>query len=298
MSWPAVDNAAKYIAELFSDAAGVNLLESQETFGTSVEFEDLEDDTAYYIRVSPVSPQGAITSGCLVQATATLEFTPAILPNLWGDFVADDATIMGGNVNSWTENSAGIMDFAPVTGKEPLKEDNVLNGHSVVKRGSVDASMLLNTNYPNTTSSGITVFMVASQDNAGGLDTTGTFMVAGGILNIQIQRNGGTSGIRAGANTTTGSRIETLSGINEGQFYTFRFITNNTIQRFALNNGTEVTAANVPQTYAATPLQLFATASSAYGNKAFARIIIYTRVLSAGEITQVETYLKDTYAHY
>jgi hypothetical protein len=223
---------------------------------------------------------------------------PNTISNLWLWLKSDVGVTGTAPVTAWADQSGNARNFTSESGKEPVVELNAVNGLPIVKRGSINASMLSAANFPDITVSGITVFMLAKQSNAGGLDSTGTFITAGSIQNILIARNGGLGGLRAGANTTNAARIDTTSGIAEDTFYTIRLVTNNTIQRLAVNNGAEVTANNAAQSYIGTPIQLFALSSSNYGNKGIAEIIIFNRVLNSTEIANMEAYLRNRYKHY
>lgn len=223
--------------------------------------------------------------------------SPSTIANLWlwlrGDMGVTGTTAVTG----WADQSGNARNFTSESGKEPALQANALNGLAAVARGAINASMLSAANFPDITTSGMTIFMVAKQNNAGSLDANGAFMNAGAIQNIRIRRAGGLGSIEAGANTTTGAQV-TLPGVAEDTFYTIRLRTDNTNQSAALNNGTPVVAANSPVAYTGAPIQLFAISNSAFGNKSFAEIILYNRALNSTEITNVENYLRNKYAHY
>lgn len=303
VTWPDVDDAADYVVALFSDAAGEDQLQSEIVSGTSYTFEDLMTLTDYYVRVSPRNDQGQVTTGCDIVPTATTEAQdPSAFADLWGWWKADTGITGTATVTGWADQSGNGHNLTADSGKEPELATNVINGHPVIRRGAIDASMKTAANWPDISASGTnacTVMLVAKQSNAGGLDTLGAFMVAGSQRNILFQRNGGLQAIRMGMNTSSGGVLATNSGITEDQFYTFTLATNGTVNYFSPNDDFPNSVLNVPQSpYAGSPLQLFAISNSAYGNKSIAEIAVFTRFLTDDEKTELRTYFRDKYNHY
>jgi len=173
----------------------------------------------------------------------------------------------------------------------------VINGLPVVRRGSVNARMT-GANWPNTellANGGITVYMVAMQDDAGGtLDSNGRFINAGPTTNINLQRNGTSDAYSAtlrGGTAITGS-------ITDGTFYTFRLRNDLSTTNIAINDGVEQTTAATGPSTVTNATYLFAGFSSGFGNKSIAEIMIFTENHDASKIAIVESYLKTKYNHY
>jgi hypothetical protein len=139
----------------------------------------------------------------------------------------------------------------------------------------------------------VTVFVVGSQDSTGSplADFDGYF----------VYSNSGKAGIkRDGSNNTVAA--EETSGIvsvaaTNATFYTIRRMVEGSVSSIALNDGTPDTGA-IAGPFAPSAVYAFTSDVGDNGYKRIAEIIIYTRALNSTEITDVETYLKDKYAHY
>jgi hypothetical protein len=154
-------------------------------------------------------------------------------------------------------------------------------------------------NWPNTellTNGGITVYMVAMQDDAGGtLDSNGRFINAGPTTNINLQRNGTADEYSA---TLRGGSPAITGAITDGTFYTFRLRNDLSTTYVAINDGLEQSRAATGPSTVTNPTYLFAGISSGFGNKSIAEIMVFTENHDASKIAIVESYLKTKYNHY
>ena len=199
-------------------------------------------------------------------------------------------------VTAWEDQSGEGNDLTSTPGNEPELIAGVINGLPVVSSYSLDAIMSTAANFPDTSVSGGTVIIVARQKEAGAvttLDASGAFLGAGSQVNMQIQRNGGTS--IEGAFNATANLSSGLTQVPEDTFFIgalhFDGIGNILIIRgFPFSSA----IADIPG-YIATPLQFFKTLSAPFGNKQIAECIIYQRNLVDGELASVADYLGTKY---
>ena len=235
-------------------------------------------------------------SGALTIAVPVPPFSPTDLSNLWAWYKADAGVTGTTTVTAWADQSGNGRNLTSVTGNEPALVSSVLNSYPAISSyNTALAQMKTAVDFPTTT--GVTVYIVARQSStssAGYDDGYGTFAVAG-YDNWYIVRD-------ANLNKVGGAYKQltlTTDNATENTFYSIRLRGNSTTQFLALNNGTEASGAAGSASYTAEKLWLFDDGSGfAKGAKQIVEIIIYTEDHNSTKRGQVETYLKNKYAHY
>lgn len=236
----------------------------------------------------------------LVTAANEGGFLPSDLSDLWGWWSSDAGVVLSGSdVVSWTDQSEnGIVLTVTPSLQSATFQSNVLNGFGVLKsKTGLPTNYQTSVNFPNCASTGLTVFIIGSQTALN--DTFGGFIgnsSTGTGDTPFIFRNNAAAQIKGQYINDAGGA--TVAATN-GTFYSIRFTDNLTVNSISLNNGTPATnARGSADPYTGVPLEVFWYGGSGVNNKQIAEIFIYTRPLTAGEITQVENYLNDKYNLY
>lgn len=257
--------------------------------------------------------------------------TPAIpVPVLWYD-ASDTSTLTlsgsGGNnyITAWTSKGSfsKTLTASTITTAPIYSGSSTLPGAPNVVRFTTDATAgnrdflgsVHNSQFITTT--GTTIFQIISKPtNATAMiagfrmysgDTTGGFVAPTSKLSInsilglnglqqsQVVGYTGPSNQFNLQNTTAYTRgdnylLTNVSAVNSGEFmnsYVNEFYSASTTAYIALTGGSQVNAITLNGTAAAN-----GTITASNSSNEVAEIIVYNRVLSAGEITQVQNYLK------
>lgn len=216
---------------------------------------------------------------------------PTSVPNLWAWYDAGSGVIGGTSVTAWNDSSTNGNNLLQATStNQPMQVMSMLNGLPVValKSNAAQARMTTAANFPFTT--GATIFLVAAQVNTN--DASGTFVNYS--LGSAIERNVSGSGITADLNGAT-----LVSGAaTDGTYYTIRTMANATNLTLYMN-GTLQNTGTIGTAVTQQPFNIFQmNDGSNNGNKKFAEIVVYNRLLSLSECATVESYLRTKYAHY
>lgn len=216
---------------------------------------------------------------------------PTSISNLWAWFDAGSGVIGGTSVSAWNDRTSNANNLIQATvGSQPMQVVNTLNGLPVValKSNASQGRMTTAANFPFVT--GATIFMVAAQVNVS--DASGTFVNYS--LGSAIERNVSGSGIAADLNGAT-----LVSGAaTDGTYYTIRTMANATNLTLYMN-GTLQNTGTIGTAITQQPFNIFQmNDGSNNGNKKFAEIVVYNRLLTLSECATVESYLKTKYAHY
>ena len=230
----------------------------------------------------------------IVTITPSTDIIP--MTGLWGWYRADAGVTGTSSVSEWADQSgSGNSLIQGTANRQPALYADVLNGYPVVGLKNVvgtQARMTTLSNFPLT--SGATVIMVASQNNTGGnADVNGTFLEY--AQDSIVFRDFSSNGVYLTINSDSGAY---LSPLTNGTFYTIG-LTTDTTDITPYLNGVAGTPSGTSLSVTQQALYIFQNHLNANtGNKQFAEIIIYTRVLDNTELTSVFDYLRIKYNHY
>jgi hypothetical protein len=247
-----------------------------------------------YVDILAPTGRGDLLNGVSVSVDYASGFVPTEIANLWAWY--DAAQLVTGTtaVTLWGDSGGNALR-ALSTLFSPELETNAVNGLPAIRKpASSNALLTGSVAFPDNASTGMTIFMVASQDTE---SANGIFLSVGTSLDVAVFRTGSSNSYSA--KMRSGGSIVQGTTMTNGTFYSMRISYEAGTQYVALNNGTESFNSVTVGSMGSEQLFLFGSPSGTfYGNKKIAEIIIYTRKLSGAEVTQVETYLNDKYNLY
>lgn len=194
----------------------------------------------------------------------------------------------------WADKSGNGNDLKqPTFNRQTRIIDSVINGLPVMalKTGGAQGRMKTDSNVP--ISNGVTIFTVASQA-VSGLSPDGQGVFLEFASDSELKRNGSSSEVLSTLNADSVGNF----AITDGVFYTFTIEADSADSSLFVNGNLEGggSAFSAPSEQ---PFYIFQNhLNSNTGNKQFAQIIVYERILSTLEKSQIESYLQETYNHY
>lgn len=206
-------------------------------------------------------------------------------------------TLSGEFVSSWADQSGNGFNLIAPSGKLPDGIGVALNGINVPNTFTnySDKRLITAGNITSPGSTG-TVFIVAAQYT--GDNSYGRFVDSIYSDNWHFSRNAGNAEVLGGVATNDAPYGAVLAADNN-TFFTFRMVFNGTTTVITKNNATSSSPYTNGTPGAARPLSIFTANDGSFpGKKAIAELIIYDDVLSAGDISTVEDYLRTKWAHY
>lgn len=237
-----------------------------------------------------------MNTGNRLSVEITPNTSPIPLTGLWGWWKSDAGVTGTTSVSGWSDQSGSGNDLSQgTTNRQPALYEDILNGYPVVGLKAASGSqarMITGSVFPFV--DGATVIMVASQNNTGGnADFDGTFCeyTQGSV----VFRDSSSDNVYLTINSDSGAY---LSSLTNGTFYTIALTTDG-VDITPYLNGVAGSGSSSELTVTQQPFYIFQNHLNANtGNKRFAEIIVYTRVLSGSELTQVFSYLQSKYQHY
>jgi hypothetical protein len=228
-------------------------------------------------------------------------FSPLDIPNLksWHD-ATQGITLVGGNVNTWADQSGNNYHLtAPTSEQRPSYGPVILNGVPIVDSLMGNKKLYVPNYNLNVTLQGGTIFFVAAQYP--GDAAYGRFVSANFGQQFWTGRESNTEAF-GGSFLAANPPYGTPQSATNGVFYTAMYLGTTTSSRMSLNGGTLPSPFNYNGTYTPGGMAFFNGADAADSpydsRKAIAEVIIYDRTLTLSEYTQVLTYLKDKWGHY
>jgi len=215
---------------------------------------------------------------------------------LWGWYLSDTGVTGTTSVSAWADQSGGGNDLLQATAnRQPALYEDILNGYPVVGLKAVvgtQARMTTISNFPFV--DGATIFMVASQNtNGGNADVNGTYLEY--AQDSIVFRDFTSESVYLTINSDSGAY---LTPVTNGTYYTIALKTDG-VDIYPYLNGVLGSPSGTSLTATQQPLYIFQNHLNANtGNKRFAEILVYTRVLTDEEMTTVFSYLKTKYNHY
>ena len=247
------------------------------------------------------SPECATVNLIVAPTTTTTTTLAPINPDdiagLWAWYKGDAGVIGGAQVTTWTDQSILGNDLLTELTAYPEAVTDTVGTLSTTVVRKVNFATLANmataADFPNTNSTGSTMFVVCKV-----ITSPGILQYVVKAPNIELYTDTApamNSKIAGGATLT--------QTVAYNQYYTFRNGTDLINEYFSVNNTTTLTSPDAAGFYLARKFRIFAqngpgTFPSEQGDVAFAEIIVYNTSLTPTEILGVETYLRNKYNHY
>lgn len=224
-----------------------------------------------------------------------------ITTSLVAHYMADEGvTAAGGFITQWNDQSGNGHHLYASGDETPLYGDIQLNGRYVPNTVAGWASdsprkMVTTTQLTDVGPTG-TVFLVGAQYV--GETFYNYFMDTSNLDGILIARNSGNEQIGGSIDNSNDPPYISIAAADNARFYTIRLTGNGTNSKVVLNGAIE--GQNFPQSGGSVNgvLTLFNGTNNRPGRKAIAEIIIYSDLLSSGDIAAVEDYLVSRWNHY
>jgi hypothetical protein len=272
------------------------------------------DPDGFYGNITPV-PTPAISPSSTPSVTPTPTPTTTVTPspspsafscnnisNIWAWFKTDFGltSFDNGNylqVDDWLDSSPNFNQLIPVQPNFPEVAVDTVGTLStnVVKKSSFNiASMATSANFPDTSTSGVSIFAVVKMDSISFFGGDVLIKADNGIQIGNLPSPNRITG-RVGTNTPT-----TLDGVYTlGTYITVRLLSDSTTQSLSFNNVEVDSSSDVNNVHLGNnKFRILANISSQAIDASIAEIVVYTRALDGTEISQVENYLKNKYNHY
>lgn len=222
----------------------------------------------------------------------TNNLVPIPTANLWGWYKADAGVTTTGNaVEVWVDQS-GNNRHLTYNQSTPELVAGALNGKPVI-RGNGNGSLRSAQNFPDTASTGLTIYIVAAQKAA---DSAYNAFYGVGTGQVSLIRGATAGTVMA---KTMGGNTLNFSGVTDDTFFTMRMAHNGTTQYFGLNSNAASSGPANAQAYVQGVFNVLSLVNNtSAGVKDIAEIIIYTEFHDATKRAEVEGYLQTKYAHY
>jgi hypothetical protein len=194
----------------------------------------------------------------------------------------------GDAITAWVDSSAAANDLGTFAGG-PTKENNVINGLAVAKCNGDDNAIF---STPIAVTSGFTYIAVLNPTDFTGQRS----LIAGPSGSVQVRFNGAKINLLKCAVADMGSSSTILS---IGTFYTIGVTYDGTTVRFYLNGSADGTS-TTSQTFTADITRIWVNPAngSETGHCELAEHLLWSSVLSGGDLTTVFNALRTKYAHY
>lgn len=240
------------------------------------------------------------TVNLIVESTTTTTTTiapinPDDIAGLWAWYKGDAGVIGGAQVTTWTDQSISGNDLLTELSAYPEAVTDTVGTLSTTVVKKVDfatlASMATAANFPNTNSTGSTMFVVCKV-----ITSPGILQYVVKAPNMELYTN-----TTPAMNSVIGGGATLTQTVAYNQYYTFRNGTDLINEYFSVNNTTTLNSPDAAGFYLPRKFRIFAQNGpilSEQGDVAFAEIIVYNTSLTPTEILGVETYLRNKYNHY
>ena len=208
-------------------------------------------------------------------------------------------TSSGGQITAWADQSGNDYHLEAPAGKEPNYSGTTLNGILIPDTiagwtSSLDRRLRTTTTIPSIGETG-TVFIVGAQYV--GETFYNLFIDYNTTSGYQVCRDAGDDTILGGYGQDPAPYGSQVAATN-GTFYTIRSLGNGTTSQLTLNGTITGTTFTDGSPSGTAYLNVFNSDANRPGKKAIAEIIIYSDALSAGDIADVELYLRNKWGHY
>jgi hypothetical protein len=237
------------------------------------------------------------SSSSTTTTTTIAPINPDDIAGLWAWYKGDVGIVGTSQVTAWEDQSGLTNDLLTNLTYYPEAVSDTVGTlpTTVIKKVNYAtlANMSTAANFPNTSATGVTLFVV------------GKVITSPGALNYIIKAPN--TELYSNSAPSMNSKIGQGSALNQGislnTYYTFRNNTDLIDQYFSINGNVPLNEALIPPFYIASPFRIFSQNGpvpllSEQGDMAYAEIIIYNTVLTPTEINDVELYLKNKYNHY
>ena len=246
---------------------------------------------------SSTSTTTSTSSSTTTTTTTIAPINPDDIAGLWAWYKGDVGVFGGGAVTLWEDQSILGNDLLTELTAYPEAVTDTVGTLSttVVKKVNFAtvANMATATNFPNTNSTGSSIFIVCKV-----ITSPGILQYVVKAPNMELYTN-----TTPAMNSVIGGGATLTQTVSYGTYYTFRSGTDLINEYFSLNNAAPLTSPDVSGFYLPRKFRIFAqngpfTFPSEQGDVAFAEIIVYNTSLTPTEILGVETYLRNKYNHY
>jgi uncharacterized protein (TIGR02145 family) len=245
----------------------------------------------------PTTTTTTSSSSTTTTTTTLAPINPDDIAGLWAWYKGDVGVIGGAQVTTWTDQSILGNDLLTELTAYPEAVTDTVGTLSTTVVKKVDFATLANmataANFPNTNSTGSSMFVVCKV-----ITSPGILQYVVKAPNMELYTN-----TTPAMNSVIGGGATLTQTVAYNQYYTFRNGTDLINEYFSVNNATPLTSPDVSGFYLARKFRIFAqngpgTFPSEQGDVAFAEIIVYNTTLTPTEILGVETYLRNKYNHY
>jgi hypothetical protein len=245
---------------------------------------------------SSTSTTTSTSSSSTTTTTTTLApINPDDIAGLWAWYKGDAGVIGGAQVTTWTDQSISGNDLLTELSAYPEAVTDTVGTLSTTVVRKVNfatlASMATAANFPNTNSTGSSMFVVCKV-----ITSPGILQYVVKAPNMELYTN-----TTPAMNSVIGGGATLTQTVAYNQYYTFRNGTDLINEYFSVNNATTLTSPDAAGFYLPRKFRIFAQNGpilSEQGDVAFAEIIVYNTSLTPTEILGVETYLRNKYNHY
>jgi hypothetical protein len=204
-----------------------------------------------------------------------------------------------GQITAWADQSGNDYHLEAPAGKEPNYSGTTLNGILIPDTiagwtSSFDRRLKTTTTIPSVGETG-TIFIVGAQ--YAGETFYNVFLDYNASNGYQIIRDASDDTILGGYGQDPvpyGSQVAATNGT----FYTIRTLGNGTTSQITLNGTITGTTFTDSSPSGTAFLNVFNADTNRPGKKAIAEILIYADALSAGDIAEIELYLRNKWGHY
>lgn len=238
------------------------------------------------------------TSSSTTTTTTTLApINPGDIAGLWAWYKGDAGVTGSSQVLAWEDQSGLINDLISESAAYPEAVTDTVGTLSTTVVRKVNFATLANmatiANFPNTNSTGSSIFIVCKV-----ISSPGILQYVVKAPNMELYTN-----TTPAMNSVIGGGATLIQNVSYNTYYTFASGTDLTNEYFSVNNATTLTSPDAAGFYLPRKFRIFAqngpgTFPSEQGDVAFAEIIVYNTTLTPTEILGVEIYLKNKYNHY
>jgi hypothetical protein len=201
-----------------------------------------------------------------------------------------DTPISTNKISQWSDSSGQGHHLVSQSSKEGIVIANAVNSLPSVGVSQYKADMRTAANFPDITSTGVTVYVVMKKKPQRGL-----LLAAGDYNNIKMN-NFGATGMGMGANNNPSGGYVVVTA-NDNIYYTLKLRTDNINDYGGVNSVETTQYAIAAQSYSPAVLSLF-NLSGFFGDYEIAELIIYTSSITGNNNDLVEYYLNQKYNHY
>jgi uncharacterized protein (TIGR02145 family) len=245
----------------------------------------------------PTTTTTTSSSSTTTTTTTLAPINPDDIAGLWAWYKGDAGVIGGAQVTTWEDQSILGNDLLTELTAYPEAVTDTVGTLSTTVVRKVNFATLANmataANFPNTNSTGSSMFVVCKV-----ITSPGILQYVVKAPNMELYTN-----TTPAMNSVIGGGATLTQTVSYNTYYTFGSGTDLTNEYFSINNAALLTSPDVSGFYLPRKFRIFAqngpgTFPSEQGDVAFAEIIVYNTTLTPTEILGVETYLRNKYNHY